>query len=195
MQRSILIVLSAILSLVHVDAARADALPPDESCPSGEVWVRGHSGGCRKEAPDDCAPGWIGAIGGTCVVDVSPEVASPPCPGDKVARPVTLCLERRLNHGNGRVQYDPPREFDWPVGIVGPAAPCDGAERHVAAGTICIARDQTPTEFVMPSSDLGGPRVPRTGCGRGCEGGAASGLGFALVVLFTRAFVRHARVD
>lgn len=103
--------------------ARADILPPDQDCPSGEVWVRGHSGGCRKVAPTDCAPGRRGVIGGQCIVAAAGSGACES--GD--AREVDLCLESRLDRGNGRVAYEPPRAYEVPVGILGPGLACESA--------------------------------------------------------------------
>ncbi|MCC6620879.1 MAG: hypothetical protein IT385_06470 [Deltaproteobacteria bacterium] len=183
-----------ILFAVAADpAAHADALPPDERCPSGQVWVRGHSGGCRPEAPDDCAPGWRGKIGGVCVVAMPDVGASPPCPEDEVPKAVTLCLERRLDHGNGRLRYDPPREYEAPVGIVGPSAPCDGADRRAVAGEVCVDPEHAPTAFVTPPADPKGPRVVGgTGCGRGCEAGS-SATAAALLAALGLALTRLAR--
>jgi len=187
------------LAVATPSLARADALPPPRSCPSGEVWVRGHSGGCRPEAPDDCAPGWRGRIGGVCVVAVPDVGASPPCPSDEAAATVTLCLEKRLDHGNGRVHYDPPREYDATVGIVGPTAACEGPGRRATAGEVCVDVGQTPTAFVVPASDppapLNGPRVAGGGgCGRGCQAGpdAAAALLAGLAAVVSRVVSRRA---
>ncbi len=188
---------STCLVLVLSTRARADALPPPEDCPSGKVWVNGHAGGCADEAPTNCAPGWRGVIGGLCAVAVAPEGGQ--CPAPAVAKPATICLEKRMVHGNGRMQYDPPHERQVPVGIVGPGATCTGADRHESAGSVCLGKDETPFPFVNTGSDARGPRKPETAPGsrsRGCAGGDAGGVtavGLALVWLGRR--MRRARRD
>ncbi|MFO0747236.1 MAG: hypothetical protein U1F43_16455 [Myxococcota bacterium] len=165
--------------------ARADALPPDEDCPSGQVYVRGHSGGCRPEAPSDCAPGWRGAIGGVCMVATVDEGVA--CASGTEPHDATLCLQKMLDRGNGRVVYDPPHEFDLAVGIVGPGAECKGDKRRAVPGRICLAPGATAAAFVPSGEQLDGPRLPpspRRGCALGDDG--APWLAGALVALASR---------
>ena len=182
---------SALLVLAPTMRARADALPPPEDCPSGQVWVNGHTGGCRDEAPTNCPPGWRGVVGGVCMVAVAGEAGE--CQGGAVAKPATICLEKHMDHGNGRLHYDPPRELQVPVGIVGPGAVCTGTDRHESAGRVCVGKDETPFPFVN-GSDMRGPRraeaAPGSGCARGCASGADAGalavIGLALAWMARR---------
>lgn len=163
------------------DVARADALPAPEDCPSGQVWVDGHSGGgCRPVAPKDCAPGWRGQIGGRC--NVAQQIPDTACEDGLVAKDAQLCIEKMEDHGNGRVRFDPPREFDFPMGIMGPGLECKGDKRRVEAGKVCIASGETPTPFVMDSLGTDGPRRPkaRSNCS---AGGDDAPIGFALALM------------
>lgn len=67
--------------------AFADAVPPPpDDCPAGQVGVTSHGGpACVPEAPKNCAPGYRGEVGGSCVLAA--------CSSDQECEAGTRCMQ------------------------------------------------------------------------------------------------------
>lgn len=76
--------LSVLLSSV---VARADVvMPPPDDCPQGQVGTTSHGGpACTREAPKNCAPGYRGELGGSCVLAA--------CSSDEECEAGTRCVQ------------------------------------------------------------------------------------------------------
>lgn len=96
MSRHLNIVASVVLaSLIAVSTvftsapARADAVPPAPSCPSGMTGVTSHRGPqCMENAPKNCPNGWSGVLGGKCVLR--------PCESDASCEQGSTCVEHSV---------------------------------------------------------------------------------------------------
>jgi hypothetical protein len=124
--------------VVHADAVA----PAPEQCPKGTVPWSDHGGpSCELAPPEDCGPGYVGVIGGTCTLRLcngDAQCADTPC------RKVNACQEYRKLHWTGWhwAQGEPssgsnflagppqpapeePAPYAWvPLGICGQDGPC-----------------------------------------------------------------------
>lgn len=82
-------------------AARADAvMPPPEDCPPGQVGTTSHGGpACVREAPKNCAPGYRGEVGGSCVLAAC--ASDQECEGGQRCLQIDACQELRELHWTG----------------------------------------------------------------------------------------------
>lgn len=98
-----LVVTTAVLltSTFGHGTARADAVPPPpDRCPSGQVGVTSHAGPqCVPEAPQDCAPGYRGQVGGKCVLAICGN--DDQCDDGQRCMQVDTCQEYRELHWTG----------------------------------------------------------------------------------------------
>jgi len=80
-------ILATSLAWLPSRLALADAVPPPpDDCPKGQVGTTSHGGPrCEPEAPTDCAPGYRGVVGGTCVLAA--------CSSDKECDAGRRCLQ------------------------------------------------------------------------------------------------------
>jgi MYXO-CTERM domain-containing protein len=90
-----------ILGLGVSSIAHADAVPPPpKSCPKGHVGVTDHGGPkCVLAAPKNCAPGYRGALGGTCVLATCS--SDDQCDDGRRCLLVETCQEFRELHWTG----------------------------------------------------------------------------------------------
>jgi hypothetical protein len=99
-------------AFLPIGVAHADAvMPPPEDCPPGQVGTTSHGGpACAREAPKNCAPGYRGEVGGSCVLaDCSSDAE---CEAGTRCVQVDACQELRELYWNGwywRAQQRVPR--------------------------------------------------------------------------------------
>ena len=89
------------VSLLPAGVAHADVvMPPPEDCPPGQVGTTSHGGpSCAREAPKNCAPGYRGEIGGSCVLAACS--SDPECEAGTRCLQVDACQELRELYWNG----------------------------------------------------------------------------------------------
>ncbi len=98
---ALVIVVATLGLFLGARTARADAVPPPPpSCPKGKVPVTDHGGPrCELEAPKNCAPGYRGRIGGTCVLATCSTDRE--CEAGRRCLSVETCQEFRELHWSG----------------------------------------------------------------------------------------------
>ncbi|MEZ4442993.1 MAG: MYXO-CTERM sorting domain-containing protein [Polyangiaceae bacterium] len=93
--------LAALIVILGTSPAWADAVPPPpDHCPKGQVGVTSHGGPrCVPEAPDDCAPGYRGQVGGECILAKCS--SHDQCQDGEECMRVDTCQEFRELHWTG----------------------------------------------------------------------------------------------
>lgn len=94
-------------SACGLPAASADAVPPPpRTCPTGQVGITDHRGArCVERAPTNCPAGWIGELGGKCVLHVC--TSDDACGKDKQCREIDACLHEWLQEWGEAARPDP----------------------------------------------------------------------------------------
>lgn len=137
LQRSLCLGVVTLLALVK--QAQADAVPPPLplQCSKGTTLVHGHDGThCVPVAPTDCPVGWVGVLGGQCLLDVCTET----CGAGLECKPVDLCATEGMgyrygsNEARGPLLAAPPA----PQWMISYSDVC-GAKRTCKDGATCIA--------------------------------------------------------
>jgi MYXO-CTERM domain-containing protein len=183
----------ALASLFAASSAWADAVPPPpDDCPKGMVGTTSHGGPrCEKEPPTDCAPGYRGAVGGSC--ELANCTIDAQCEAGLRCLAATTCQEFRELHWTGwnwsaqapvtrhnlfaeapSEAPDEPPPKEWVVlHICGQDGPCP-SPAECRTSKLCYSEKQPVSERPMPkggSSPSTGPTVTSErpgGCGRGC---------------------------
>jgi hypothetical protein len=189
----------ALALVLAAPLARADALPPQRTCPPGTILSMSHSGGscvlakpecpegqvalpsgpgfgCAPKAPTNCPDGWRGdtslADGARCVVA---DCTDAPCPSGTSCVDQKVCVEERDTYGYGtsgrQLLGAPPvvRRVKFTVGICG-AQGC-AAPAECVAGRVCLASGKTPALVAPPPIPPPPPAAPKSS---GCAGCAVS---------------------
>lgn len=183
---SIAAVALLVSSATSTRVARADAVDPPPSCPSGETGVTDHGGGrCMKDPPKNCPPGWTGALGGTCIVHQCTSDAQ--CDGG-TCREQSVCMKQyfRPNYGAAPAsrgdtrlaalgplpaEVGPPIA-DWAAeSFCGAGNPCSGADHRCEPRKVCLPRGATAAAVVAPAADGSFPPPPSRGCAACAAGG------------------------
>ena len=96
------LVLAATLgAFLTARVALADVvMPPPDDCPPGQVGTTSHGGpSCTREAPQNCAPGYRGEVGGSCVLAACS--SDPECEAGTRCVQVDTCQELRELYWTG----------------------------------------------------------------------------------------------
>jgi len=169
------LVLALVLGLGWPSTAHADVVsPPPPDCPPERIPAPSHGLRlCLDPAPEDCPAGWIGRLGGACVVDVC--TGHSDCGIGKTCRPHSLCYRRWVsdtdfNHRTGEeIPLDEPRVTWRLINVCGYENSCN--EGRCLPAKVCLPPSATRAGFI-PASEAGSLYVstaPVHGCGAGCS--------------------------